>query len=318
MGINRISRNLWKYGRNILSYFNHYRKKKGSNLSVAALLFVISICIMGCGHVSSVSKMVGMSTSDFLNQKVEDTNPYAEFVNYPPESAEYAFYQVNQYAGPYFNGIREKIKQAVTDNPQEIAVRKEDGQWMRTNGTSDYYYCGELKENKPDGIGIVFKKTGYKKPNTQEDAVVIEDAGEYKKGRLNGYGQIYKRNQATGHYYLSYEGTVQDGTAEGNGISYQFISVSFLKKTAYCINIGNFHKGELQGNCKIYVNGSLLYEGEYKDNEYNGKGILYYPDGGKKYEGEFSSGQYDGKGTSYLKDGSVEYKGKWRNNDYAG
>ena len=39
---------------------------------------------------------------------------------------------------------------------------------------------------------------------------------------------------------------------------------------------------------------SDLYEGEYKDDKKNGKGIFYY-NKGDRYEGEFKDGKKNGK-----------------------
>ena len=44
-------------------------------------------------------------------------------------------------------------------------------------------------------------------------------------------------------------------------------------------------------NGKLYnLEGSLIYEGEFKNGRYHGKGILYNSDGSVKYEGKFKNG----------------------------
>ena len=67
----------------------------------------------------------------------------------------------------------------------------------------------------------------------------------------------------------------------------------------------------------MYVNGKLLYDGEMKNDQPNGKGKLYYPNSDiLKYEGSFKNGEYNGKGTEYSEEGKEIYSGKWKNGDY--
>ncbi len=54
------------------------------------------------------------------------------------------------------------------------------------------------------------------------------------------------------------------------------------------------------------------YKGEWRDGEFNGKGIYYYTNGGK-YDGQFKEGNMDGKGEYCFEDGS-KYNGEWKDN----
>ncbi len=54
-----------------------------------------------------------------------------------------------------------------------------------------------------------------------------------------------------------------------------------------------------------YKNGKKKYEGEWKDDKPNGKGVYYYENGNKLYEGEWQDGEYDGKGVQYDEDGNI-------------
>ena len=53
-----------------------------------------------------------------------------------------------------------------------------------------------------------------------------------------------------------------------------------------------------------------LYEGEFKDNRYHGKGTLTSTDGAK-YVGEFKDNRYHGKGEHTFPDGS-KYVGEYK------
>ena len=55
--------------------------------------------------------------------------------------------------------------------------------WRVTNINSDYYYIGEIKNDRPNGIGIIYSKDGA------VDYKVC--AGNFEDGELNGYGIQY-------------------------------------------------------------------------------------------------------------------------------
>ena len=64
-----------------------------------------------------------------------------------------------------------------------------------------------------------------------------------------------------------------------------------------------------------YEDGSIKYEGEFLDDEYNGKGKLYYSNG-EYYEGQFKNGKKDGIGCEFYKNGKKKYDGKFVNDKY--
>ena len=58
------------------------------------------------------------------------------------------------------------------------------------------------------------------------------------------------------------------------------------------------------------ISGKLIYEGEYKNGEKNGKGKEYYDNGKLLYEGEYLNGKrWKGKGYNY--DGKEEFELKY-------
>lgn len=56
----------------------------------------------------------------------------------------------------------------------------------------------------------------------------------------------------------------------------------------------------------------VVYEGEFKDNKFNGQGILYYPNGNKAYEGMFRNNRPHGHCVSYFPNECLEYDGTWK------
>ena len=70
------------------------------------------------------------------------------------------------------------------------------------------------------------------------------------------------------------------------------------------------------GNAQ-YLDGKL-YDGEWKDGKFHGRGKEFYPDGTLEFEGEFKEGLRDGYGKAYLHDGKLIYEGKWKNGEQEG
>ncbi|WP_330546511.1 hypothetical protein [Roseburia sp. 831b] len=83
------------------------------------------------------------------------------------------------------------------------------------------------------------------------------------------------------------------------------------------ITVGKFKGGFPNGKVKQYEYGKLLYDGQEKKGEYDGKGKLYYSlSDNLRYKGKFTKGKYNGKGTEYDEDGNKLYSGKWSMGDY--
>lgn len=84
------------------------------------------------------------------------------------------------------------------------------------------------------------------------------------------------------------------------------------------VRVGKFSSEGANGICKVYNYGWLRYEGEFKDDVYNGEGTLYFPVSEQvQYSGGWKNGVYDGQGTLYDENGDIIYEGKWADGDYA-
>ncbi len=219
-----------------------------------------------------------------------------------------------------------------------------------------FEYYGALKDNCPNGKGILLS-AGYP-----------VFAGNFKKGKLDGYGMVIDIR-----YGIIAEGTecklsVDKFRVSGEGILYQVgedgtprskwerkikeqlenidinigadSSLATVENEKFVVKPAVLYEGELKdnkkyGEGKIYYDifqslengeivqtndscyGHLRYDGEFKDDTYNGKGILYFYDGTTCYNGQFKKGKYNGKGCLYDEAGNIIYEGKFKNGDIA-
>ncbi len=70
------------------------------------------------------------------------------------------------------------------------------------------------------------------------------------------------------------------------------------------------------GNVKFVYSNGTIYEGGYRNGQFNGDGTINYPDG-SMYEGNFVNGVIEGEGEYTASNGDV-YVGQFVNNDYCG
>ena len=61
------------------------------------------------------------------------------------------------------------------------------------------------------------------------------------------------------------------------------------------------------------IDNNLIFEGEYKNGERNGKGKEYYNAGELYFEGEYKNGERNGKGKKYDYDGKIMFEGEYLN-----
>lgn len=103
-----------------------------------------------------------------------------------------------------------------------------------------------------------------------------------------------------------YTGQKKDGLRHGKG-KYLYGDGSYY--------YGDWFKGKMHGQGKLYdVDGNLEYEGEWKNDCFEGQGTKYSLHGDKwvKYVGAFVQGRIDGFGQMFFADGS-KYKGEFKN-----
>jgi hypothetical protein len=155
-------------------------------------------------------------------------------------------------------------------------------------------YDGYFNNDYFDGTGIYYYKNGNKKYD-----------GNWKTSIYDGIGTSFYENgnkNYKGHWSNGKKKTPK--TTENQGTK-NADEKTFEKDTQYYNNFKN----------------TIQYEGDFDDNEYNGKGILYYESGKKKYEGYWTNGKKNCK-TEYGKEyydnenNTLKYQGKFYNDEY--
>lgn len=137
-----------------------------------------------------------------------------------------------------------------------------------------------------------------------------EGASGYKTYAYNSYGlKFYEGNVhiLNEDNNVAYTGTVKDGQVEGQGLLYDAIGTLVYE--------GAFSNNQYNGVGTLYEEGMLLYVGDFVNNVYQGSGILYRVNGSKLYEGEFLDGKKDGAGELYDTSGKVVYTGNFSNDN---
>ena len=127
--------------------------------------------------------------------------------------------------------------------------------------------------------------------------------GSYYDGEVNyegepdGYGELH---WADGAHYAGY---FVNGKIHGRGTMRHSDNTEFTGE----LRDGEFFEGKM-----VYTDGRV-YEGHFKDGNFEGHGKFTYTDG-SSYEGEFSQGQFHGKGIFRWASSEYHYEGPFVQN----
>ena len=177
-------------------------------------------------------------------------------------------------------------------------------------------YDGEFNNNKYEGIGILYYENSKKifSRGTFKEGEIINgllfdiDGKKIYEGEIRNNipkeGKNYKLYKLNG--YLKYDGDVLDYSYHGNGKIYEDKNILIFD--------GIFNKGDKVKGI-FYENNEKKYEGEFKNDKFNGFGKLYILDDENNnylyYEGYFIDMEISGKGIKYYKNGSKKIEGKF-------
>jgi len=108
-----------------------------------------------------------------------------------------------------------------------------------------------------------------------------------------------------------YKGEWRNGLPNGNGIKHIYKDDSYI--------YGNFVDGYAEGHCKqtfeqTWEKMEPYYEGEFKKNEYHGKGEYHYGNQ-DYYKGDWKDSKYHGQGAEYSKRLNKTWVGEFDNDE---
>lgn len=175
-------------------------------------------------------------------------------------------------------------------------------------------YIGNFDKGYRTGYGIEFMTQADDYYNKLD---IVKSEGEFKKGKYEGehilYAYAYNDNTAYFGEVDCFLYTYNDDSAK------EYPSMNYVASTYISSDI-TYSNGKENGKGKEYsvdknYNVHLYYDGKYKNGSKT-KGTLYFwGTNQKEYVGEFKNDEYHGKGTLYNEDGTVKYKGKFRRGD---
>jgi hypothetical protein len=213
----------------------------------------------------------------------------------------------DKFVGEYRDGTRNGIGTYyyLTDNESkgskfvgEYRDDKRHGHGTLTYGPNSNHagdkYVGEYRDDIRHGQGTYIFSDGTKY------------TGEFKNGALNGYAVQYLP-----------DGTIfKEGIFEDNKFLYASLNPN-QSELPECPTSGFWH--ECFGTNTFDSNSKWSgdkYVGEFRNNNFDGKGI-YYHASGNKYVGGFREGKRYGQGTYTFAKGD-KYVGEFRNNKFDG
>lgn len=282
--------------------------------------FLAAVLLLnGCGDGGSIS---GKSTSDteYSVLSVLFHEPFLDFFNI---SIHYSSERKN---------LMKKIEDTLSEEP--VQVVKQDGGLFG----KDYYaltskqygntlYYGRIKDNKPDGFGVL---TYGEVDLTQLDTIPgLVYAGDFSKGRFDGYGAQFKEYSYSSDR-LDIDAVIESGNLDE---SYRDLAKTYMQ--SYVIYDGQWKDGEMEGKGNAFVSmgdrTNPIQDGYWGGPCYPTKLFVTtikddqcvgstkeYQYGFLIYDGEMKKGYREGKGVSYYYSGQKQYDGKWSRDRYHG
>ena len=195
---------------------------------------------------------------------------------------------------PFFQFVKGEVdKRFLIFNPDDIdKIQIYEGEMNKNNKRHGYGICTtSLYVRK--GIWQNDEFTGWGR-ESRRNGEVLE--GKFIKGKINGKGILQNRR---GNLYT---GDLVDSKRDGYGELH-------TNKIHY---IGYFKEDKLCGKGSIeFLKEGHKYEGEFRNNQINGKGIFKW-NNGDIYEGMMENGKMNGYGIYKYSDGVI-FEGEYKN-----
>lgn len=319
----------------------HKLTKAARNLIISA---VIILCISKFGILNFILKDTSSdSSTDYsVSENSNESSSPDVFVTDPEYIKWYADEKgIKLHHWNTMKSFLKKLEKLTTDMDTKdlIMLTLEDGGFKEDYLKQSLYnikyaYVGELKDNKPHGIGLVVTLDGW-----------LVYCGEFSEGRYSGFGMEFMEpfesdilavekqyGSDSFDFYCNrinpilYFGEFENNKRQGKGNTFVFSSITtefdpelYPLSRDIDITVGEFKKDELCGKYKVYADGYLYREANIEQTFFTRKGkvIQYFPKSTNiQYTGETKNGRAHGKGTLYDEYGEVIYSGKWKNGNY--
>ena len=218
----------------------------------------------------------------------------------------YYSYDVIDYRGMIYSGILDKGKPNIGGalyneygnvymGGFENGEMNGEGEYTEYSDNSKKIYVGKFLKGKKHGNGVEKYYFILTKYGNQYNHTNFIYKGEFKNGKYDGKGILYDFKDEDN--YKIYEGEFKNGKYDGKGIYYMKNIIIYQGQ----FKDGKFHGKGVKYNDKEYGSHYIIYEGYFLNDLYNGEGRLYYESGLIQYIGNFKDGEFNGKGVYYDK-----------------
>lgn len=191
----------------------------------------------------------------------------------------------------------------IPSNPVYVAPDNIFGadRFKMTVQSNDYLYFGELRDNRPDGYGILLCDPEHSSYllSYNNRRYVLRYIGQFSDGKLDGFGVLFQESENGGDFlarlhpynpdtgenlddyltwgnYASYFGEFSDGVKHGMGNTFNladFYVADFsialtqidLDHPRFSIDVGRYKSDKLNGEFQQYIGGYPYYTGECRD-----------------------------------------------------
>ena len=196
---------------------------------------------------------------------------------------------------------------------------KRNGFGVFRDENGEINFAGNFKDNKKQGLGFTFSENGKE--------VLVSS---FISGEKGGFNSVFDENGN-----LLYAGKLEKGLRKGVGVEYKieenvlmiksFKEGKFTDKVTLFDDegalyyIGGISKNDNKRNgfgIEYNKDGTVKYKGDFKNDLYDGQGILYFEDG-RRIEGSFKEGKVNGFASEFDKNNLKIYEGNWKDNLYS-
>ena len=204
-----------------------------------------------------------------------------------------------------------------------------DDYYYATASTTQYYYAGNLKNNKPHGLGAIVGFSEGEGTYELQGEMMFYYVGEFKDGMKHGFGVEFNADECDITWalqdigdsgsvneenyehlcsylfnHVAYEGYWKENQYDGKGNLFEFP----MYEDQY------YFFAKYKDPLENYVFGHAypdVTKGEWEDGEFSGT-ISIYESNRILFVGDVENGKENGWGTIYYSNGQIKYEGEFK------